>query len=328
MKDFWQRGNLWISKRMFLVVLLPVLAGFLGQKYFSSGLGGNGVVVSLFAYMTFVTSLEITWQRFWGALSYPGTIVWMLFLIHGVMPLIAFLLARSFFIHSFPTQLGFLIGATVPVGVTSIIWTSVTGGDSALALAVVTIDTILVPLWFPFFLEGVAGQYIPVSYGRLFYDLIWMVTVPSVAGMSLATIIPRFSRDFTRSFGGFTAKVGLALVVFVNALRVAPEIRWNFSLGKMFVALLLLVISGYLLGYGGSLIFSGRRWEGTVAMVYNVGMRNLSFALVLAVSYLPSLAAVPLTLLMLYQQPLAGLTHFLLNRCRRLGRLITAKESL
>ncbi|MGQ9473786.1 MAG: bile acid:sodium symporter family protein [Candidatus Caldatribacteriaceae bacterium] len=317
MKDFWQRGNIWMSKRMFLVVLLPVLTGFILQKYFPSGLLGNGVVVVLFAYMTFVTSLEITWQRFLGALSSFGTIVWMLFLIHGVMPLIAFLLARAFFINSFPTQLGFLVGTMVPVGVTSIIWTSVTGGDSALALAVVTVDTILVPLWFPFFLGGVASQYIPVSYGRLFYNLIWMVTVPSVAGMSLATIIPHFGQGFARSVGGFTAKVGLALVVFVNALRVAPEIRLGVGLGKMFVALFLLVISGYLLGYGGSLIFPGRRFEGTVAMVYNVGMRNLSFALVLAISYLPSLAAVPLTMLMLYQQPLAGLTHFLLNRYKQ-----------
>ncbi len=62
-----------------------------------------------------------------------------------VMLVIAFLLGHFFFARDFYTQLGFLIGATVPVGVASIIWTSVTGGNTALALATVTLDTILTP---------------------------------------------------------------------------------------------------------------------------------------------------------------------------------------
>lgn len=53
-------------------------------------------------------------------------------------------------------------------------------------------------------------------------------------------------------------------------------------------------------GYIGSSVLPKHDWGTRIAMVYNVGMRNLSFAPVLAISYLPPFSAVPLTLLMLY----------------------------
>ncbi len=299
---------------MFVVVVVPVLLGFVFHGYLPPNWPWGNVAIFLFAYMTFVTALEVYWRKFLHALTHLGVLLWMFCLIHLIMPGVAFLLARLFFARDFFTQLGFLIGATVPVGVTSIIWTSVTGGNTALALATVTLDTMLIPFWFPLFLQLIIGENIPVDYLNLFRNLLFMVTLPSVLGMSLTSFCRESCQRFAHSSGGFTSKIALALVVFINAARVAPEMQWNLGLVRMFLALFLLVMSGYSLGYLGSLGVRERDRGTRIAMVYNVGMRNLSFALVLAISYLPPLAAVPLTLLMLYQQPLAALVNYLLAK--------------
>ncbi|MNW07750.1 hypothetical protein D3C71_2044160 [compost metagenome] len=58
------------------------------------------------------------------------------------------------------------------------------------------------------------------------------------------------------------------------------------------------------------------RWEQdvVVALTFNSGMRNISAGAVLAVAYFPPPVAVPVVLGMLFQQSLASLFGFLLNR--------------
>jgi predicted Na+-dependent transporter len=102
--------------------------------------------------------------------------------------------------------------------------------------------------------------------------------------------------------------------VFINASAVSHEINWNLDLVKMLLVILLLVMCGYYLGYAGSYTLKERRRDTVVTMVYNVGMRNISFGSVLAVTYFPAAVAVPVTLGMLYQQPLAAAVTYLFNR--------------
>lgn len=62
-------------------------------------------------------------------------------------------------------RLGFLISASIPIGVTSIIWTSVVRGDVALALVVVTLDTLIVPFWIPVFFPWLLGKQFILIFG-------------------------------------------------------------------------------------------------------------------------------------------------------------------
>lgn len=51
-----------------------------------------------------------------------------------------------------------------------------------------------------------------------------------------------------------------------------------------------------------------------LTMIYNVGLRNMSVGLVLALTYFPPAVAIPITLFILFQQPLAAAVP-LLFRC-------------
>lgn len=304
--------NNWLGRRMFFIILSALFFGF--TLSIPRSPAWNTAIVALFAYMTFVTSLDTSLRDFFQVLTKPWVNLWMLLLIHGVMPLVAWGIGLLFYPDNPFIRLGFLIGAFIPIGVTSIIWTSVTSGDVALALVAVTLDTLISPFLLPVLISLVAGRTVHIDYVHMLVGLLWMVTIPSLLGMAVNDLTRGRLVKFSHSVGGFTSKVALFFVVFFNASIVAPEINWNSSLVKMLLVILMLSICGYCLGYAGSYALRDRRRDTVVAMVYNVGMRNISFGSVLAVTYFPAAVAIPVTLAMIFQQPLAAVVSYLFSR--------------
>lgn len=306
------KWNSWLGKRMFFVVLSALLIGFNMPLPKSSFL--TSVAIGLFAYMTFVTALETSLKEFLKVLNKPWVPLWMLFLIHAGAPVVAWIVGAIFYPHDPLVRLGFLISAAIPVGVTSIIWTSLTKGSVPLAVVVVTLDTLLVPMILPVFFLITVGQVLTIDYLDLILRLLFMVTIPSVAGMLIHDMARGRWDESTKTVGGFTSKVALFLVIFLNAAMVASEIPWNASLIKLLLVVLLLVVCGYYLGFAGSFALKGRSRETISAMIFNVGMRNISFGSLLALNYFPSAVVVPITLAMLYQQPAAAVAANLFRR--------------
>jgi predicted Na+-dependent transporter len=156
-------------------------------------------------------------------------------------------------------------------------------------------------------------------------QLLWMITIPSVAGMVIHDVTGGRSVAFAKGFGGLTGKLAFFVMIFLNAAIVGPGITWSAAMLKMLVVTLFMVALGYCIGYWGSFLVKGRPADITVAMVYNVGLRNIAAGLLLALAYFPPQVAVPITLFILYQQPLASLVPLVL---RRIGHASQSPESV
>ncbi len=304
--------NKWLGQKIFFVVLFALLFGFVfplpATKFW-------GLVATLsFAYMTFVTSLETGLKEFFTTLSRPWVNIWMLLLIHVAMPLLAFCIGILFYPENEYLRLGFLIGAAIPVGVTSVLWTSMAGGDVPLSMVAVTIDTLLCPIVLPLFILLVAGSTIHIDISHLLLGLLWMITLPSLLGMLTHDLTKGSLDKYAQSIGGFFSKIAIFVVVYINASAIEPEIHWNHSIIKLLLVILIISISGYSLGFLGSYVLKGNQRDKMVSMIYGVGMRNNSLGLVLALTYFPASVAMPVTLAMLYQQPLAALISYFLKR--------------
>lgn len=305
--------NTWLGKRMFFVVLMPLLLGF--SKPIETTSFWTIVATLSFSYMTLAASMETNIRDFIQKLSRPWITIWMLLFIHGVMPAIAYLIGLIFYPDNDFIRLGFLIGAAIPIGVTSLIWSSMNGGDVPLSMAAVTLDTLISPLLLPVFIALVVGKLlIQIDMAHLLIGLFWMVTVPSILGMLLHDYTKGTLEKYVHSIGGVTSKIALFLVIYINASAIAPEITWNYSILKLLMVILIVSISGYAMGFISSYILKGHQLDRMVTMIYSVGMRNNSLGLVLALTYFPPAVALPITLSMLYQQPLAAIVANLLTR--------------
>ncbi|MDA8226414.1 MAG: bile acid:sodium symporter family protein [Desulfitobacterium hafniense] len=304
--------NRWLGQRMIFVSILALLIGFnlpLPKVLFS-----ENVTIICFVYLTFITSLDVHFRDFIKIIKRPILPLGMLVLIHIVMPIVAWGIGYLFFPHDFNTRLGLLISSAIPVGLSSIVWTGIGGGNIVLALVVVVMDTLLSPIILPGFFALVVGENIQIEYSQMIIELIWMVAVPSFAAMTLNDITQGKLEPFSRSIGGLTAKIGVFFIILVNAAIIAPEIEWGASLLKLLFVIFLLTISGYLLGYLASFALKDRSRSTVISMVYNVGMRNISFGFVLALTYFPTAVAVPITLASVYNQPLASIVSWVFNR--------------
>ena len=297
---------------MILVVLGGLCLGFFIPLYDSIAL--RNLVVGLFAFMTFITALSTSLKSFVQILKRPWIPLWILLLVHIVGPLIAYLLGLLFFPDELYTRIGFFIGASIPIGVTSIIWTSLVGGHVSIALVAVTLDTFIVPFILPALFHLVLGKSVNIDYWAMLWGLLKMVTIPSILGMLIHEFTSGKTQEFASGAGGFLSKLALFGVVFINSAMVMPHINWSFSMIKLLLMALLIVISGFFVGFLGSLILKDRSHGMMMTMVHNVGIRNNSCGLVLALSFFPASAAIPLTIAILFQQPVATFVTFVYKR--------------
>jgi len=303
------RWNNWLGRRMYLFVLLALGMGFMTRLKNTPAVWM--LIIALFAYMTFITALETSFRQFIDVLSRPWIPVWILFLVHVVTPLIAWILGYLFFPDDLNIRLGYLIGAVIPVGVTSIIWTSLLRGNVAVSLVTVSIDALVAPVLLPLFFLIAIGRAIQINYFQMTVQLLVMITIPSIAGMILHDYSGKRVVGFAKGLGGLSSKLVFYLMVYINAAVVAPMIIWSMAVMKMLLVTLLMVLAAYLTGYLGGFITKHRSRENTVAILYNVGLRNISAGLVLALTHFSVQVAVPITLYILFQQPLASLAPYL-----------------
>lgn len=310
--DKWVKANNWVGSNIFLVVFFAVTLGlFVPIPHFRYT---KETVMVIFAYITFVTSLSTGFSDFIRVLKKPWVPLWILLLLHFVFPVFAWLAGNLFYPADYMTRMGLLIIASIPCAVTSILWTSMSGGNVAVTIMAVTIDTIAAPVLLPFLYMFLIGKVIEIDYMGMMLQLVCMVTIPSIAGMLINDAANGRLDGFAKGIGGLTSKLALFFVVFFNAITVAPEIVWVPALIKMLFVVFSLVIGGFLLGYFGSHIFKTRAKELIITMMYSVGMRNISFGLVLAMTYFPASVAIPVTLAVLFQQPTAAVVSHIIKR--------------
>ena len=108
--------------------------------------------------------------------------------------------------------------------------------------------------------------------------------------------------------------IGLFAVIFINSAMVMPPIDWNLSMVKMLLVALAIVVSGFFIGYLGSLLLKDRSGSMMITLMHNVGTRNNSCGLVIALTFFPPAVAVPITLSILYQQPVATIVSYFYRR--------------
>lgn len=104
--------------------------------------------------------------------------------LHILMPIVAYFVSTAIF-HDHLLTIGFVLAVAIPTGVTSFIWVSICRGHLALCLAIILIDTLLSPFVIPALLHIVVGQSIEIDTLSLILDLLWMIVLPSLAGVLL-----------------------------------------------------------------------------------------------------------------------------------------------
>ena len=267
-----------------------------------------GIVPWLFAGATFIGSLKIDFNAFLETIKKPKGILVVMVILRILMPVVALIFGWIFFPNDIYTQTGLLLFGLLPVAINSVLWTVMTKGNVSLTLSVVLLDTIISPIVLPFSILFLTGASIDLDTMGMMRSLLFMVVLPSLAGMSLN----QFTKDKKSISDGLgkkwsskltpIAKMAFLSVILINGGNIRrhfPPINLRLMvimLSITFLAMLGYVISWYL-----------AKWiklsdSDVKAVVFSGGMRNMSTGVVIAVAYFPPAAAIPIVTGIFFQQ--------------------------
>lgn len=307
--------NSTFEKYMFVIIPSSMVAGYFSASWLAPF---TSWIAWLFAWVTFVMAMGCSVKQLTETVRKPRMMIMLMVLAHLVAPTLVYWLGRLTLGADSPYLIGLVLFTAIPLGVSSIIWVGMSGGLLAFTLAVVVIDTLLSPLVIPAVMQLFFGAQLTFDYWQLFRDLSWMIVLPTIAGVMVNHRTKAEWRARLQPYTAPTAKIAFMLVVMINVAVITPLIgEWSNDLLKLVPLTLLVVGCCYLLGFVACFLLGSKSLSFTVT--YLAGMRNISLGIVVGLPYFGPLAAVPVVLSILIQQPMATLNHWLLHRLYKTG---------
>lgn len=316
-KPRWQRLGLAFNRQFeqHMMIFIPgsLLIGFIFHSIFS---GWGPAVPWLFGYITFIMGLDCNVRQIVNTLRQALPMLLLILLAHGMAPWLAYELGSLLFGADSPYVIGLVLFTVIPLGVSSVLWVSMSGGNVPLTLSLIVIDSMLSPIIVPWLIDLYFGSLIVFDTWGVMLDLLLIIVIPTLLGVAVneltkGTAKPRYGPALLP-----VSKVAFALVVLINAAVIAPSVMlFKSDLLLLLPAAMLLIASGYVLGWLCAKPFKSAGLA--EALSYSGGMRNISLGLVIGVAYFEPKAAVPVVLTIMLQQPTATLVYKILTRANR-----------
>lgn len=305
--------NAQFEKWMFLIIPCSLILGFVFERYLGPYVPA---VPYLFAFVTLTMAMGCGLAQLRGVMKRPGIMVLTFLLAHVLSAGIAYAAGSAIFGADSPYVVGLVLFTIIPLGVSSVLWVGMSGGSVPLMLAMVVLDSLLSPLVVPAGIHLFFGKGVEVEAGPLMLDLTILIVLPTVIGVALHEWSKGRIAEQAKPVAAPISKLCFVSVVALNASAIAPYVEdLKHDMAMLVPIVIVLVGVCYAIGFLFTAGLRDRETQTTVS--YATGMRNISLGIVLAMGYFSPLAAVPVVLSILIQQPVATAHHYFLQKINK-----------
>jgi BASS family bile acid:Na+ symporter len=203
------------------------------------------LIVPLIQIIMFGMGTTLSLADFTRVLKMPWPVFIGFFLQFTIMPLVGFMLAKTF---GFTNEIaaGVVLIGCCPSGVASNVMAYLAGGDVALSVTITSLTTLAAPIMTPLWMKALAGAFIKVEFLKMMFDIINMIIVPILAGLIAHRILYGRQRVFKQSgMLALMAAVGLVLALVIGGFAPATLFHYgnaSFQKGGLVVGLLLIAV--------------------------------------------------------------------------------------
>jgi predicted Na+-dependent transporter len=313
MREFGLAFNRHFERWMFIIIPSSLILGFIFASQLQPFIQS---VPYLFAYITLTMAIGCGLGQLRIVMKKPGIMVLTFVIAHVLSPLVAYGLGTLVFGADSPYVVGLVLFTIIPIGVSTVLWVGMSGGSVPLMLAMVVLDSALSPLVVPAGIHLFFDSAVDVKAGPIIIDLLVIIVLPTIIGVALNQMSRGRIQHVVQPFTSPLSKLCFVAVVSLNASAIAPHLD-KLKQDMLLLVPLVVVLVGlcYAFGYIGTAYL--RNDEQQVTVSYATGMRNISLGIVLALGYFSPLAAVPVVLSILIQQPLATVHHYILQKLNK-----------
>lgn len=242
------------------------------------------------AIIMFGFGLTLTPADFKRIAQYPKSVFLGLFCQMALLPLLAYIICKSFNLSS-EISIGVMILAASPGGITANLFSHLAHGDIALNLTLTAINSVLAAFSLPLLVNLAykifAGQEqnIGLQFGKTI-EVFAIVLIPVAIGMLVKNKKPAFSLKMDKPVRIFSMVV--LIVIVVGAVMKEKE-QLAASFAQIGIAMLIFNLGSMLIGYMVPRVLKLSNREAT-AISMEVGIHNSTLAIYVAVALLGSFA--------------------------------------
>ena len=257
-----------------LVWFVIALAG-LGLLFPGLGAHLEPFIGPMLALLMFVISLTFDAHAVRVVFRRPSRQFLALALVYGPMSIVGFLTGRLFF-GSGPLAAGQTLLGTLPTDVSSPLLVLMARGNVALAAVFNAVNTALSPFIVPFLFLWLTGIQLEVPLGAIIFELVLIVLVPTVVGVSLRTGFPKFFARHDSAYAGIGSIIYLLILLAVVGPNAETIIGYGWYAFVIAGAALSLNLAGYLVGMSSRLLTSDRKE--VITYLFTVSKKEFSIA--------------------------------------------------
>lgn len=313
MREMGLAFNRYFERWMFVIIPGSLVLGFLFASQLNPFIQA---VPYLFAYVTLTMAIGCGLGQLREVLRRPGIMGLTFVIAHVVSPLVAYGIGSFVFGAESPYVVGLVLFTIIPIGVSTVLWVGMSGGSVPLMLAMVVLDSALSPLVVPAGIHLFFDSAVDVQAGPLIVDLLIIIVLPTIIGVALHQFSRGRIQGVVQPFTAPVSKFCFVAVVSLNASAIAPHLD-QLKEDMLLLVPLVIVLVGLCYAFGYICTAQLHNREQQVTVSYATGMRNISLGIVLALGYFSPLAAVPVVLSILIQQPLATVHHYALQKLNK-----------
>tara|TARA_R110002124_G_scaffold170608_9_gene338313 strand:- start:18283 stop:19437 length:1155 start_codon:yes stop_codon:yes gene_type:complete len=238
----------------FTLIILTVVATALNfPNYFLEFRGYElaGLITPLIQVIMFGMGTSMGIKDFIALGKSPKSVIVGVAAQFLLMPLIAFSLASA---SGFSPEIsaGLILLGCAPVSVASPVFAYLAKANVALCITIVSVTTLLAPLFIPVLMKFYAGGFIPIDVLGMMWSIVKMVLFPIGAGL----IFNKFLHGKAKWLDASMPIVSMVGIAFIVAIIMAAGRESLLNMGLMLVLMVLLLnLLGYLSAYWMARLF-------------------------------------------------------------------------
>lgn len=235
------------------------------------------LITPLLQLIMFGMGVSMSLGDFAGVARMPKLVFIGTALQYTIMPFMGFALTLVFPLQPEIAAGVILIGAA-PSGLASNVMTFISKGNLALSVTVTTLATLLAPLFTPFYMQWLGGQFIEVDPWDMMVSILRITVLPIVAGL----VFNRFLHGRTAWLDRLMPTLSMTGIVLILMIMTAGGRDNLLEIGLLLIVISLIHnVTGYTLGYWSArLLGADERSCRTIA--FEVGQQNAGLATGLA----------------------------------------------
>lgn len=275
----------WIT-RLFPVwaILFSLLAGWQPAGFAQ----WKPAILPLLALIMFAMGLTLTLADFRRVLTMPLVVVLGVGLQFVLMPLLAWLIAKSLALEPMLATGMILVGACSG-GTASNVMTYLARGDVALSITLTAMSTLLAVVMTPWLSWLYIDAAITVPVWSMLQTIFLLVIAPVTAGL----LINRYLSRLVKPLQPLCPLTAMLAIIMIIAIVVALNAQRMVSISMvLMLAVAAHNLAGLLLGYSIARI-SGYSTTVARTLAIEVGMQNSGLAVALALKNFAAMAALP-----------------------------------